>query len=71
VTEPGRPAAEEDLYAYVDSALDDEPRTVDRYLQAHPEAAERVAVYRAQRQKLRTAFAAPSRAEPLSAGAFR
>ncbi len=59
MTEPGRPVAEEDLHAYVDGALDDERRAiVDRYLQVHPEAAERVAAYIAQRQKLRAAFAA-------------
>ena len=59
MTGPAHPVAEEDLHAYVDSALDDERRaTVDRYLQAHPEAAERVAAYLAQRQKLRAAFAA-------------
>jgi anti-sigma factor RsiW len=65
VTEPGRPVAEEDLHAYVDGALDDERRaTVDRYLQAHPDVAERVAAYIAQRQALRAAFAALG-SEPL------
>lgn len=65
MTEPGRPVAEEDLHAYVDGLLDGDRRaTVERYLRAHPDAAERVAAYGAQRQELRAAFAALG-SEPL------
>ncbi|HXT81435.1 MAG TPA: anti-sigma factor, partial [Acetobacteraceae bacterium] len=54
MTGPGRPIAEEDLHAYVDGLLDAERRAaVERYLQANAEAAERVAIYVAQRQELR------------------
>jgi anti-sigma factor RsiW len=57
MTGVGRPVAEEDLHAYVDGLLDDERRAaVDRYLQAHPETAERIAAYIAQRQQLRAAL---------------
>lgn len=59
MTEGGRPITEEELHAYVDGRLDAERRAaVDRYLREHPEAAQRVAAYSAQREELRAAFAA-------------
>ena len=59
VTGPGRPIAEEDLHAYVDGLLDAERRAaVERYLQSSADTAERVTVYTAQRNELRTALAA-------------
>jgi anti-sigma factor RsiW len=65
VTDAGRPLAEEDLHAYVDGFLDAECRAaVERYLQAHPDAAERVAAYGAQRRELREALAGPAQ-EPI------
>lgn len=58
MTDPGRPLSEEDLHAYVDGLLDADRRAaVERYLQAHPDTAQRVAVDSAQRQELRAAFA--------------
>jgi len=60
-----RPVSEEDLHGYVDDRLDPGRReTVEAYLQAHPEAAARVAEYRDQREALRTAFA-PAAEAPL------
>lgn len=50
---------EDDLHAYVDGRLDAERRAdVERYLRDQPEAARRVAAWRAQREALRAAFGA-------------
>ncbi|MFG1343001.1 anti-sigma factor family protein [Xanthobacter autotrophicus] len=60
-----RPIAEDDLNAYVDEALDAERRAeVVAYLDSHPEVAERIAAYRAERDLLRAAYA-PVVEEPL------
>lgn len=60
-----RPIAEDDLNAYLDDALDAERRTeVVAYLDTHPEVAQKIAAYRAERDLLRTAFA-PIVEEPL------
>jgi anti-sigma factor RsiW len=65
MTGPGHPIAEEDLHAYVDGFLDAERRAaVERYLQAHADAAERVAAYATQRQELRAALA-PLARDPI------
>jgi anti-sigma factor RsiW len=65
MSDPTRPIAEEELHAYVDNMLDaDRLPAVLRYLQEHPEAAQQVAAYRAQREALRSAFAAVA-AEPI------
>jgi anti-sigma factor RsiW len=65
---PGRSIAEEDLHAYVDGLLEDERRAaVHWYLQMHPDGAERVAAYGAQRQELRRALSALVR-DPLPPG---
>jgi len=57
MSESGRPITEEEVHAYVDGRLDeDRGMGVSRYLQAHPEAAARVAAYGEQRQALRAAF---------------
>jgi anti-sigma factor RsiW len=62
---PARPIAEEELHAYVDNQLDPERLpAIQRYLQEQPEVAQRVAAYSAQREALRTAFAAVA-AEPI------
>lgn len=61
----GRPITEEELHAYVDNRL--EPvrlAAILRYLQEHPDVAERVAAYRAQREALRAAFGGVA-AEPI------
>ena len=65
MTETGILISEDELHAYVDGHLD--PRRsqeVERYLQAHPAAAQRAAVYREQREGLRAALANRA-AEPL------
>src|ERR1700761_3893895 len=55
---PDSPIQEDDLHAFVDDALDDaRRRAVQDYLDTHPESADRVARLRAQRQRLRAAFA--------------
>ncbi|SDV47298.1 anti-sigma factor family protein [Chitinasiproducens palmae] len=60
-----RPITEDDLNAYVDGCLDAaRQREVAVYLELHPDVAGRVAVYRAQRDALRAAFA-PVIEEPL------
>lgn len=60
-----RPITEDDLNGYVDDGLAEERRTeVELYLAAHPEAAERIAAYRAERAALRAALA-PVAEEPL------
>ena len=65
MSDPGRPIAEEELHAYVDNMLAaDRLPAVLRYLQEHPEAAQQVAAYRAQREALRSAFAGVA-AEPI------
>ena len=52
------PLLEDDLHAFVDDALDDaRRRAVQAHLDTHPESADRVARLRAQRQRLRSAFA--------------
>src|ERR1700757_3092426 len=52
-----RPITEEDLHAYIDGRLDGQrSETVRAYLNAHPEAAETVAAYSADRQRLRDAL---------------
>jgi anti-sigma factor RsiW len=55
----GRPVGEEELHAFVDERLDPERQpAILRYLQDHPDVAQRVATYRAQRDALRAAFGA-------------
>jgi anti-sigma factor RsiW len=59
------PIGEEELHAYVDGQLPPERLdAVTRHLQAHPEAADRVAAFAAQRGMLRAALA-PIAAEPV------
>jgi len=59
------PIDENDLHGYVDDRLDPGRRlAVERYLEQTPQAAERVAAYRAQRSAIRAAFAART-TEPL------
>jgi anti-sigma factor RsiW len=56
---------EGDLHAFIDNELDEESRAaVTHYLAEHPEAAERVAIYRKQRDELRDALG-PMAEEPL------
>jgi anti-sigma factor RsiW len=58
MTDPDRPISEDELHAYVDDQLDTERRpAVLRYLQQHPDIADRVDAYRAQREALRAVFA--------------
>jgi anti-sigma factor RsiW len=58
---------EEEVHAYVDGQLDPERiAAMEHLLQDDPEAARRVAAYRAQRAALRAAFPRPE-AEPLPA----
>lgn len=65
MSDPPRPIAEEELHAYVDGQLDpDRQPAVLRYLQDHPDVAQQVAAYRAQREALRSAFG-PLAAEPI------
>jgi anti-sigma factor RsiW len=60
-----RPITEEDLHAYVDRVLEPERRAeVAAYLDNHPNVAERVGAFTAQRDFLRTALA-PIAEEPL------
>jgi anti-sigma factor RsiW len=60
-----RPISEDELHAYVDDQLDTARRLeVERYLDAHPDVSRRVSVYRAHRESLRVALAAPA-AEPI------
>jgi anti-sigma factor RsiW len=61
----GRPITEEDLHGYVDHVLPSDRETeVSAYLDAHPDAAARVAAYTQQRIALRAALA-PVAEEPL------
>lgn len=63
-----RPITEDDLHAYVDSALEPERQVeVAAYLGDHPEVAKRVAALSDQRELLRTALA-PIADEPLPSG---
>jgi anti-sigma factor RsiW len=58
VSGPEPPIAEEDLHAYVDGQLEPiRQAAVQRYLQANPEEARRVAAWTAQRDALRAVFA--------------
>jgi anti-sigma factor RsiW len=51
------PVRDDDLHAYVDNQLDAERRgIIERHLETHPEDAERVASYQAQRVAIRAAF---------------
>ena len=51
------PISTDELHAYVDARLDaDRRQAVERYLEAEPELARRVASYRNQRDALRAAF---------------
>lgn len=60
-----RPITEDDLQAYVDERLEPpRQRRVEAYLADHPDAAKRLAAFRAQRDALRAALA-PVAAEPL------
>lgn len=60
-----RPITEDDLNSYIDDHLGEERRAeVALYLDAHPEVAERIGAYRAERNALRTALA-PIADEPL------
>ncbi len=65
MTETGRSISEDELHALVDGHLNPRRRQeVEHYLQAHPAAAQRAAVYREQREELRAVFANKA-AEPL------
>jgi anti-sigma factor RsiW len=65
MTAAERPIAEDELHGYVDGRLDTARRQeVERYLDAQPELARRVAAYRAQRDDLRAALAARA-TEPI------
>lgn len=62
---PKPPVTEDDLQAYVDSVLPPARQSaVEAYLAEHPEDAERVRVYRTQKQALRSLFD-PVLNEPL------
>ena len=65
MSDPLRPIAEEELHAYIDGQLDMARQPdVLRYLQEHPDVAQQVAAWRAQREALRAAFG-PVAAEPI------
>lgn len=65
MTEPSEPVSEMDLHAFVDGQLDDARRqAVAAHLAENPEAAARVAAYRAQKAALKAAFD-PILGEPL------
>jgi anti-sigma factor RsiW len=56
--DPSRETGEDDLQAFVDDQLALERESlVQQYLRSHPGAAQRVAVYKAQRNQLRALFA--------------
>jgi anti-sigma factor RsiW len=60
VSDAARPVHEDDLHAFIDGQLAADRRTaVQRYLDANPEAARRVAAYQAQRAELRDVFLVP------------
>jgi anti-sigma factor RsiW len=57
VTKPNEPVTEFDLVAYADDRLDPaRAAEVERYLEQNPEAAEKVAAFRAQNQALHAAY---------------
>jgi anti-sigma factor RsiW len=65
MTEAGRPISRDELHAYVDGHLTAARHAeVERYLSGQPKLSRRVAAYRAQRDALRSAFAARA-AEPI------
>lgn len=67
MSEPLSPVTEDDLHAYVDEQLNAERRAaVEAWLEANPEAAERVRAYRAQNAALQAMFA-PVLEEPVPA----
>jgi anti-sigma factor RsiW len=58
MTAAERPISTDELHAYVDDGLDPARRIeVEDYLETHPAMARQVAVYRAQREALRSALA--------------
>jgi anti-sigma factor RsiW len=65
VSDQPRPIAEEELHAYVDGCLETERQpAVLRYLQDHPDVAQRVAAYQSQREALRSTLGAVAE-EPI------
>lgn len=57
MSDPDRPIEEDDLHAFIDGELAPERvQAVERYLQARPEEARRVAAYQAQRDELHALF---------------
>jgi anti-sigma factor RsiW len=67
MTNNGRPIGEEELHAYVDDRLDpDRRQTVERYLQAHPEAGARIRRWQESSEALRQALAGRA-SEPIPA----
>lgn len=65
MTKIGPPITEEELHASVDGLLGAErQQAVACYLQHHPEVAQRVSAYHAQRERLQAVFA-PRAAEPV------
>jgi anti-sigma factor RsiW len=63
------PIGEDDLHAYIDGQLDLGRRlAVERYLAENPEAAQRVAAYRQQREAIRAAFKAREAGHPTEHG---
>ncbi|MBI2977289.1 MAG: anti-sigma factor [Rhodospirillales bacterium] len=65
MTKPSEPVSEMDLHAFVDGQLDEaRQREVAAHLAENPEAAARVAAYRAQKTALKAAFD-PILKEPL------
>jgi anti-sigma factor RsiW len=60
MSEATPPVRDDDLHAFVDGQLDAERhRIVERHLETHPEDAERVAAYQAQRAAIRAALLKP------------
>ena len=60
MSDAARPIDEDDLHAFVDGQLATDRRAaVQRYLDANPDAAWRVAAYQAQRAELRAVFLVP------------
>ena len=59
MSEAPPPIGDDDLHAYVDGQLETSRHSaVEQYLRENPTAAVRVAAYQAQRQAIRSAFAA-------------
>lgn len=78
MTRPDRPVTEDDLQAWIDDLLSSERRrTVETWLDANPDARQRVIAWRAQRDLLRTALDAelqqpiPTRLDPTHLEARR